>query len=231
MPWFRLNSIAQRSGFCRKGPPEMSPSIKTFISGGLDSVSPGEPILLFLHGYGADERDLADLRNQLPSMPWVSLRAPERSQFDGFAWYGIERALDPSAEDVEPITAAIWHWVDEMLPADSPLVVFGFSQGALMATQLLRTRPSRLAATVIVAGFIFDGEQPADAELAANKPKVIYCRGAQDQMVSREAVSRINGWLQPHTRAKTLTYDGLGHSIDNRVMADISSYLEIQLGR
>jgi hypothetical protein len=27
-----------------------------------------------------------------------------------------------------------------------------------------------------------------------------------------------------------LTYDGLGHSIDNRVMLDILSYLEIQLG-
>jgi phospholipase/carboxylesterase len=207
----------------------MSLSIKTFISGGLESILPGEPILLFLHGYGADERDLADLRTQLPTMPWVSLRAPERSEFDGFAWYGLDRALDPSAEDVEPITEAIWQWIDEMLPADSPLVVFGFSQGALMATQLLRTRPARLAATVIVAGFIYDGEQSADAQLAVNKPKVIYCRGAQDLVVTREAVSRINSWLQSHTRAITKSYDALGHSIDNRVMADIANYLEKQL--
>ena len=207
----------------------MSSSIKTFISGGLDSILPGEPILLFLHGYGADERDLADLRTQLPTMPWVSLRAPERSEFDGFAWYGLARALDPSKEDVEPITEAIWQWIDEMLPADSPLVVFGFSQGALMATQLLRTRPSRLAATVIIAGFIYDGEQPADAQLAVNKPKVFYCRGAQDLVVTREAVSRINSWLQSHTRAITKSYDALGHSIDNRVMTDIANYLEKQL--
>lgn len=207
----------------------MSPTIRTFISGGLDSVDSGEPILLFLHGYGADERDLADLRTQLPDLPWVSLRAPEPSQYDGFAWYGITRALDPSAEDVGPITEAIWQWVDDFLPAASPLVVFGFSQGALMATQLLRTRPSRLAATVIVAGFVFGGELPGDAELMGNKPKVIYCRGLQDQVVSREAVGRLNGWLQTHTRAITKTYDGLGHSIDNRVMADIADYLAIQL--
>ena len=209
----------------------MATAIKTFISGGLENIAPGGPVLLFLHGYGADERDLADLRSQLPSLPWVSLRAPEHSQFDGFAWYPITNALDPSAADVAAPTEAVWQWIDQMLPAGSPLVLFGFSQGALMATQLLRTRPDRIAATVIVAGFVYGGQQSGDLALTSNKPKVIYCRGLADQIVSREAVSRINVWLQSHTRAITKTYEGLGHSIDNRVIADISNYLESQLAR
>lgn len=207
----------------------MAKAISTFVAGGLDHIEPSQPVVVFLHGYGADERDLPSLMSFLPELPWVSLRAPQVSQHGGYAWYPLTNALDPSAEDVAEATEAVWDWIGSFLPEDSPLVVIGFSQGGLMATQLLRTRPSRLAATVILAGFTFGGEQPADAELSANKPKVIYCRGLEDQMISREAVGRINGWLQGHTRAITRTYAGLGHSIDDRVMADVADYLSFVL--
>ncbi len=200
--------------------------ITKHLSGNFGSIEPGEPVVLFLHGYGADERDLPGLMSFLPKMPWFSPRAPEPSQYGGAAWFAITTPLDPGEAEVTEATEKIWNWVDANLPHDSPLILFGFSQGGLMATQLLRTRPSRIFATVILAGFIFGGELPGDAELRANKPKVIYCRGLEDQVVTREAAAKLNTWLQQHTRAITKTYDGLGHSIDQRVMADVSDYLE-----
>ncbi|MCX8528804.1 MAG: DUF3089 domain-containing protein [Rhodoluna sp.] len=197
-----------------------------YVSGNLGSLEPGEPVVLLLHGYGADEKDLPDLMNFLPKLPWVSLRAPEPSQFPGYAWYSIENPLDPSEAQITDATDKVWSWIDANLPDDAPLILFGFSQGGLMATQLLRTRPARIAGTVILAGFIFGGELPGDAVLKSNKPKVIYCRGLQDQVVTREASARLNVWLQQYTRAITKTYDGLGHSIDHRVMADVADYVE-----
>jgi phospholipase/carboxylesterase len=98
-----------------------------------------------------------------------------------------------------------------------------------MATQMLRTRPARLVATVILAGFLHEGEQPADAQLELDRPKVFYGRGAEDQRIPREAISALNTWLQLHTRAQTKTYEGLGHSIDARVMNDVASYVSAQL--
>ena len=207
----------------------MSLEIKRFVSNGLEDVEPGSPIVLFLHGYGADEKDLPDLMSYLPSLPWASLRAPLDSQYEGFAWYPITTALNPSAEDVSGITESIWNWVDNFLPVDSKLILIGFSQGGLMATQLLRTRPERVKATVILSGFIYAGELPADKDLEKTKPKVIYCRGLQDQMISQEAISRINTWLQSHTKAITKTYEGLGHSVDGRVMNDVADYLNVAL--
>ena len=207
----------------------MAKAITHYVSSGLEAISQGQPVVLFLHGYGADEGDLPSLMSFLPALPWVSLRAPGISQYGGYAWYPIANPLDPSAKDVAEPTEAIWDWVDANLPEDSPLVVIGFSQGGLMATQLLRTRPSRLVATVILAGFIYSGEQPADLELAAIKPKVIYCRGLEDQMITREAVARLNVWLQSHTKAITKTYAALGHSIDERVMGDVADYLDAAL--
>ena len=207
----------------------MSLAISKSVSKNLDRIEAGQPVVVLLHGYGANERDLPSLMGFLPDLPWVALRAPQALGSDAYAWYGITTPLTPSREEVELATSAVWDWVEENIPEDSPLIVLGFSQGALMATQLLRTRPSRLAATVILAGFMFGGDQPADTELTILKPKVFYGRGAQDARITREAVSALNIWLQSHTRAQTKTYEGLGHSIDARVMADVANYLAGQL--
>ena len=203
----------------------MDLAIRKFVSAGLDTVEPGQPIVLFLHGYGADEKDLPDLMSYLPKLPWASIRAPLNSDYSGFAWYPLTKALDPSVEDVTAITDSVWDWIDEYLPQDSKLILIGFSQGALMATQLLRTRPERILGTAILSGFIYGSELAMDKELLANKPKVIYCRGLQDPMISQEAIVRINTWLQQHTKAITKTYEGLGHSVDERVMKDVADYL------
>jgi len=185
----------------------MTVAITNFVSRGLENIEAGQPVVLLLHGYGANERDLPDLMSFLPDLPWAALRAPVSLGYDAYAWHHITTALNPSFEDVAPPTDAIWAWVDEFLPADSPLIVLGFSQGALMATQLLRTRPERLAATVILSGFVFGGELPADGSLKASKPKVYYGRGANDPVVTREAIAALNSWLQAHTRAQTKTYE------------------------
>lgn len=95
-----------------------------------------------------------------------------------------------------------------------------------MATQLLRTRPERVAATVILAGFVLGTKQPADSELAETKPRVIYCRGLNDGVISSDAVARTESWLARCTNATIKTYEGLAHSVDERVMEDISNYLE-----
>ncbi|MEO0025064.1 MAG: hypothetical protein RL196_1505 [Actinomycetota bacterium] len=207
----------------------MSVTITKFASKGLDRVETGEPVVLFLHGYLADEQDLPSLMSFLPDLPFASLRAPIKMASEAYAWYSNADPLTPALEDVAPATDAIWSWVEQNLPDDSPLVVLGFSQGALMATQLLRTRPERLAATVILAGFMFAGDQPADAELAASKPKVFYGRGANDQMISREAVKSLNIWLQMHTRAQTKSYEALGHSVNEAMMTDVAAYVTGQL--
>ena len=199
------------------------------LEGNMSALQPGDPVVLFLHGYGADERDLPDLMSFLPKMPWVSLRAPETTEHGGYAWFSTTNPLSPSEGEINAATDQIWAWVDANLPDDSPLIVFGFSQGALMATQLLRTRSARIAGAVIVAGFVFDGLLSGDAELKQSKPKVIYCRGVEDQRIPRDAVAKLNGWLQVHTKALTRSYEGLGHSIDQRVMSDVAGYVETVL--
>jgi phospholipase/carboxylesterase len=200
--------------------------ITNHLTGNQHSLEPGEPVLLLLHGYGADERDLPGVMNFLPSLSWFSPRAPESSSVGGFSWYSVENPIDPDAKAIAEATRKLWAWIDANISVDTPLIVLGFSQGGLMATQLLRTRPERILGTVILAGFIFDGALEGDSTLGKTKPKVFYGRGLQDQMIDQSRVSKLNAWLQQHTRSVIRKYDALGHSIDERVLADVSDFLE-----
>ena len=207
----------------------MSETITKFVSEGLESLTATETVLLFLHGYGADERDLPELMSYLPDLAWLSPRAPLRSPYDGFSWYTATELVSPTVQEVQDATEALWDWIEQYIPKDSKLIVIGFSQGGLMATQLLRTRPERIQGTVILSGFMASGHLPGDVQLTAIKPRVIYARGLEDQMIPKTAISQLNIWLQANTKAITKTYSALGHSVDSRVMNDVALYVRGQL--
>jgi phospholipase/carboxylesterase len=76
-----------------------------------------------------------------------------------------------------------------------------------------------------MAGFKLDAKQPADDRLVELKPDVLYCRGEADTRISSDMVERITNWLSQHTKLTAKVYSGLGHSVDNRVIKDLSEYL------
>ena len=184
-----------------------------------------KPVIVFLHGYGSNEQDLPGLASFLPNLPWVSLRAPLTLQAGSYAWAPITVPGNPEAAPVEAATESVWRWIDENLPTDPLIIPIGFSQGGMMATQLLRTRPHRVLATVVLSGFTLGHAQPADKELLEQLPPAIYCRGLDDQVISPAAVERTTEWLDAHTSLTAKNYYRLAHSIDERVMDDVSEFL------
>lgn len=197
-------------------------------TGGAEDV----PTVLLLHGYGSDEHDLAGLAPLVaPGAPWVSLRAPLALEARGHAWFPIVTPGSPDPAPVARATEAIWAWVDEHLGADVRVVPVGFSQGGLMATQLLRTRPDRVAATVVLGGFVQGAAQPADDVLARTRPAVLWVRGADDGVIAAHAIERTSTWLPAHSTLVERVHPGLGHGIDARVVADVRTFLADVVGR
>ena len=202
----------------------MSLELTVSVSEGIPQSQ--KPVAVLLHGYGSNERDLPGLMNYLPAMPWFSLRAPLTLQSGSYSWAPITVPGNPDASPVEDATAALWAWIDANLPENSHIIPIGFSQGGMMATQLLRTRPERVLATVVLSGFTLGHEQPADEVLKHQLPPAIYCRGLDDQVISADAVARTEEWLRHHTTATLSTYYRLAHSIDERVMSDVEVFLK-----
>jgi len=122
-------------------------------------------------------------------------------------------------------TDAIWLWVDEHLGSAGTVIPIGFSQGGLMATQLLRTRPDRVTGTVVLGGFVQASAQPGDGTLAARRPPLFWGRGADDRVITPDAVRRTAAWLPAHSTLTERVYDGLGHGIDATEMDDVRRFL------
>lgn len=188
-------------------------------------------VALLLHGFGSNERDLTGLVPALAlTVPWASLRAPLDVGNGGAAWFSITTPGNPDALPVVQATDAIWAWVDANIAPGTRVIPIGFSQGGLMASQLLRTRPDRVLAPVILGGFLLGAPQPGDAALAMNRPPVFWGRGAEDRVITEAAVSRTSAYLPGHSSLVERVYPGLAHGIDAAEIADVRAYLDLHAG-
>jgi len=99
------------------------------------------PLLLMLHGYGSDEKDLFSFAQELPEDVFiVSARAPFVIEPVGNAWYAIhwntttEKFSD--TEQAKKSVALIANFIDELItnyPIDKNNVsLLGFSQGSIL---------------------------------------------------------------------------------------------------
>jgi phospholipase/carboxylesterase len=184
------------------------------------------PVVLLLHGYGSNEQDLPSLAPSLPAgTQWASLRAPIEMGFGGAMWFPLNPPAEPDHAAIAAATEAVWAWVHANVPAAAPVVPMGFSQGGLMALELLRTRPERVAATVVLAGFTTNATGPADAVLATARPRVFWGHGTDDWVVWPEAIERMHAWLPEHSTLTERVYAGLAHGINGPEMNDVREFL------
>ena len=204
--------------------PEWQPEWQT----GVDAPA---TVALLLHGYGSNEHDLTSLAPALGlALPWASLRAPLQLGNGGAAWFTITTPGNPDVQPVTEATDAIWAWVDSNLGTNTRVVPIGFSQGGLMASQLLRTHPERVAATVVLGGFVLGAAQPGDATLAESRPAVFWGRGADDRVIAAPAIERTSDFLPQHSALVERVYPGLAHGINAAEIDDVIDFLAVHVG-
>lgn len=187
-------------------------------------------VVLLLHGFGSNERDLVGLASALDlGLPWASLRAPVELGNGGAAWFTIATPGNPDPEPVADATEAIWEWVDAQVDPAVPVVPIGFSQGGLMASQLWRTRPSRVAAPVVLGGFVQGTPQQGDAVLVRTRPALFWGRGAEDRVITGPAIERTRAFLPQHAALVDRVYPGLAHGISAAEIADVRDFLATEV--
>jgi phospholipase/carboxylesterase len=196
-----------------------------------EPITPDRPLLVLLHGRGADEVDLAGIAPFLSREPVIaSLRAP-LSEGPGYSWYPmstLERAT-AFTTDVEQACAAVLAWLDAQ-PRASSVGLLGFSQGGAMALELIRERPQRLAFAVMLSGYVIDGQRRADVELERIRPPVFWGRGVNDPVISEIRLQQTAEWLPSHSDLDERTYIA-GHSITEGELADVRAFVDAHFSR
>lgn len=186
----------------------------------------GRPLLVLLHGHGMDERMGTELLHRLPdSLVVASLRGPRRLR-SGYGWFPMDATL--GYDQVEAVTRDVLAWLGLQVGYTS-IGVLGFSQGSTIATHCLRLEPQRFAYGVVLSGFVVPMVLPGDAALAARRLPVFAGRGDADSLVPRPIAAFTDAWLADHTDVTARTYRGLGHTVSDAEIHDLSAFLSTQL--
>jgi phospholipase/carboxylesterase len=187
----------------------------------------GKPLLVLLHGYGANEEDLLSLADMLPKdFAVASLRAPIVSG-PGFTWFPLTASIEYSLDAVKDAAAYVGDWLDGVKANHPSVTLLGFSMGMAMATTLLRQRPADFAAVVGLSGFVVDaGDDPSfrDGELDATVP-LFWGRDQQDPVITPDKIGYTMDWVRKHVKLTKVLYTGMWHGINQQEIGHVSEFL------
>ena len=183
--------------------------------------------VVFLHGYGANGADLMGLADplaeHLPDTAFFAPDAPENCAGSpmGFQWFPIpwidgsseeesSAGMQRAAQDLNAYLDGIM--VDEDLLPEQ-VMVFGFSQGTMIALQVLPRREDPVAGLCAFSGRLLDPEALVDEVLC--RPPVLLVHGDQDDVVPVDSLPKAAEALQGAGWKEIFAHiqKGTGHGI------------------
>ena len=203
--------------------------------GGLESKP---PLLLLLHGYGANEDDLFSLAPyQDGRFMIVSARAPIMLQPMSYAWFSLgftPQGVVVNPEEMESSRRTIHKFLGEIVEAydcdPKAVYLMGFSQGAMMSLAVALTYPGSAAGVVAMSGRVTPQtlEQIADKDTLTGLP-IFMAHGSRDMLIpisqGRDARAKLAELPVDLTYRE---YD-MGHEVSYDSLKDVTEWLKERL--
>lgn len=193
------------------------------------------PLVVMLHGWGSNEKDLAQLSGELPSwLRYVSVRAPLQLDYEMYGWFPIEFTQNGITVDHEGAHRALDRftgWLESLLqelqPEGGKAILMGFSQGAVMSYLTAFTRPDLLQGVIALSGQLPETIMPeAPAEELLRKLPFLVLHGLFDDVLPIDRGRRANEWLQERAGALTYREYPVGHQISAEGVEEIRNWLQ-----
>ena len=225
---FALNAAAQQTTL------ETGLSLKYLVQLPAEK-SAHPPVIILLHGYGSDEKDLYQLRNFFPkNYLIVAARAPYKLP-QGYQWYSMTDTggkHDGNPAQLASSRKLIGKFITEITTkyGANPKEVYlaGFSQGAIMSYQVGLTSPASVKGIGVLSGMIFPSLKPLIKKTPALKQlKIFIAHGNVDERISFDDGKAANDYLvKLGLNPEFHRYAGMGHTISREVLADLTAWLK-----
>jgi len=187
------------------------------------------PLVVVLHGRGADANDLADIapyvdtaggcRFVLPNAPRPFEMYPGMTF--GFSWFD---GWPPSPESIASSRELLLDFLDEvtrMYPTPpGRFILAGFSQGALMSFDCGYRTTQPLAGIIAMSGAIYEKELPPIRPLP-----VLILHGTQDDMIPVLAARRARRILEEHGVEPEYHEFPMGHNVSPESMEVVRRFI------
>lgn len=183
----------------------------------------GTPWLL-LHGTGADEHDLVPVARELvPDAPIISPRG--RVLENGMArWFERYPQGGFNLADYHERAAELLTWIEEkQREVPGPWVILGYSNGANIATQLLRARPDLFAGAVLWRAMVIDPD--AQASEPIGRP-ILLASGEYDPILPIESAVALAESLDRDGAEVEFVRIPTGHGLTDQDLASTKAWIE-----
>lgn len=212
----------------------------TVLWAGTDA--PDAPLVVLLHGRGYDENGLIGLADALPpDLAYAAPRGPIALPEGGYTWFDNEGLGRPQPESLAGSVTWARGWLDRVAPsqpdsgraapphsgrAARPVVLIGFSAGALFGGALALTDPSRYAGFALLLGAL-----PLSVGLnTGNEPwtglRVLAVHADRDEVMPDDLMIETWRWVhQDSGAALTSQRVAGGHAITQDTEAAVAAWL------
>ncbi len=191
------------------------------------------PLVIVMHGRGADSNDLADVaplldgpsgyRFVFPNAPKPWEAAPGMTF--GFSWFD---GWPPSAPSLEASREVMFRFLEEVTKLyptpEGKIVIAGFSQGALMALDVGLRTTKPIAGIVAMSGGIYEENLP-DLSAKKNLP-VLIVHGTADEVIPLPAARRARQVLERHGLHPEYEEFPMGHHVTEDSMAVVARFFQ-----
>lgn len=140
-----------------------------------ESERAGTPLLVMLHGYGADEQTMVRHFGAMPSgFTCVALRGGFEMD-ESYGWFLLDYFLNNDFAQVIAAANQVYAWLDTEAAkyGFSSVSLLGHSQGMAMASTLLRLRQEAFTAVVGLSGFVLNSELLTVLEPLGNQGAIL----------------------------------------------------------
>lgn len=195
-------------------------SISTIASAPTES----HPVLVMLHGRGADENDLFGFSRDLDSrLSIYSLRAPFEYEWGGYTWFHLfddgtvdETSFEQSKDQILEFLTTL---------RSQKIILFGFSMGAILSYALALTDPEQYSGIACLSGFapLQLEKQYKLSEL--HNLQIFISHGINDPIIPITS-ARTTQHLLESTAARLHYHEyPMGHEISPQCFDDVKSWI------
>jgi phospholipase/carboxylesterase len=162
------------------------------------------PLIVLLHGNGADESNIFPLGDVFPANATIAApRGPIASE-GGFRWYAAHDVGRPAAASLTASVERLEAWLDAQRATAGSVWLTGFSAGAVMAGALALRSPQRYAGIAMMHGPLpFDTGLPLERDRLA-RSEIFFGYGSADAVIPAALMQRSVAWLRDESGANAV---------------------------
>lgn len=200
--------------------------------------NPDSKWVVLFHGYGADASDLASFGEQIQlakDCNWLfpngPLSVPIGPGWTGRAWWNIKLSelegdwTERRPPDMSKAVEMIFRMMASMKFEWKDVILGGFSQGAMLATEVFLKAPETPAGLICLSGTLLSRQEWLQVVAQRKGSQVLMSHGELDQVLPHKGSIQLQKFFEENgIKTQFVSFRG-GHEIPFQVIEKMKSYI------